>query len=59
MDREFNYKGYLIKVFDECSGVPFKWVAYDTSDNDESRIFENTFEDILDSIDYRVEQREE
>ena len=56
MEKEFYYKGYLINVFDLYIGSPYKWMAFNTNDCDESRIIEKTFEDILNEIDDRNEQ---
>ena len=57
MEREFNYKGYSISTLDEYPGFPFRWMAVNTNDCDESRIIDKTFENVLDEIDYRVEQK--
>jgi hypothetical protein len=54
--RIFNYKGYEIKEFPYGYGKNTdRWEAHNTEDCDEVMIVSDTFESVLDEIDYRID----
>ena len=57
MERIFNYKGYEISAFpyDYSRNKKYKWQAANQNDCDEIMIVSETFNDILDEIDFRLD----
>jgi hypothetical protein len=57
--KKFNYKGYEIIEFpyDYSRDKNYKWQAHNTNNCDETIIVSKTFDDILDEIDHRVNNK--
>lgn len=58
MERVFNYRGYEINEFpfDYSREKRDRWQAYNTNDCDEVIIVSESFEDVLNEIDYRLSE---